>query len=1014
MSLIRFVLKCLGAIVGLIFVSSAAVASTNSEWSLHPWRSDDGLPNNNVTSIAQTQDGYLWVANPTALARFDGVRFETFSLKLFGLNPAGRVHALADGRDGGLWLAADRAVVLAKGQQTQTFTNFSPDWAAQTMFEDNEGSLWITFNDGIVCRLKKNGEVTHFTTHEGMPDGPVCSLIKDDKGQIWFAKSGQKTGQVGLFRDGYFQTLLNFGPQTIRVAAGRDGEIWICNGSHLLKFRESEKPQDVGSFLPDRQHIFLTTLMVDSRGAVWIGTGDSGLFRFDGTNFEQIPTSHPQISDLMEDREGNIWVATVGGGLDRLRPRAVELQGVPEGLPFESVMSLCEDKDKILWAATQNGVLAYCQNGIWNALEATNSFFTNANWRDVFVTCVASGSDGAVWIGTKMRTVYCIKNKNLTALAQKDGVICRRVRSLLVASNGDVWIGGEGPDSLQRWRNGKLKTFQVPSGVRLLRTMVEDAAGDIWIGTSGGSLLRISGDILTDETAKINDSLLSIRSLCVTPDGSLWIGSPGRGLGRLKNGHFAAVTSANGLYDDYISQIVADEHGYLWFGSDGGIFKVQLDELQAALDGKNFRVRSTHYGSDEGLSSLQANFDVSPGAIRSSDGRVWIPTRTGLTVINPNTLIENPEPPPVLLRQVKVDEQIVAIYGGVMPVENFASLQNPKTILRLPPSHRRVEFEFTAINFTAPENIYFRCKLDGFDDDWVEAETRSAIYPRLGAGKYQFHVQARNGSGPWSDLSTPLVIVVTPFFWQTWWFQLAMLLLFTSTVIAIVRYISFRRLRLKLHALEQQAALDKERARIARDIHDDLGGSMTQITLLSGLVSRDISKPEKATDYANRISSAAKNVTDSLDEIVWAVNPRNDTLPHLINYLGKFTSEYLAASGLKCRMNLPQHPPEQFVSSDARHNLFLAVKEALNNAARHSDASEIFLQIGLDEKTMSVTIADNGRGFNGAPQNGTAEGLHNMRQRMQDIGGQFQIESKPGGGTKINFVFPLSDSTNGK
>jgi len=583
----------------------------------------------------------------------------------------------------------------------------------------------------------------------------------------------------------------------------------------------------------------------------------------------------------------------------------------------------------------------------------------------------------------------------------------------LVASNGDVWIGGEGPDSIQCLHNGELKTFPVPPNVHLIRAMVEDAAGNIWAGTSGGFLLRTAGDKLTNETPNTTGEGLSIRSLCATPDGGVWIGYAGDGLGCFKNGHFIRLTAAQGLYDDYVSQIVADEHGWLWFGSDRGIFKIEQKELSAVADGKAMRVHSTHYGRDEGLLSLQANFDVSPGAIRSDDGRVWIPMRTGLAAINPDALGENSPPPTVLLRQVTVDDQIVASYGGVMPVQNVINLQT-QTELHLPPSYRRVQFDFTALNFSAPENVHFRCRLDGFDDNWVETEIHHAIYPRLGAGSYKFHIQARNENGAWNEALVPVVLVVTPFFWQTWWFQIFVLVLFTSAVIAIVRYISFRRLRLKLHALEQQAALDKERARIARDIHDDLGGSMTQITLLSGLVSRDISKPDKAADYAQRISSAARNVTDTLDEIVWAVNPRNDTLPHLINYLGKFTSEYLLATGLKCRMDLPTYPQDEFVSSEVRHNLFLAVKEALNNATRHSEASEVSLQIVVSEKTMSVTIADNGRGFNGAPKNGTAEGLHNMRQRMLDIGGQFHIESKSGSGTKVNFVFPLSHSANGK
>lgn len=994
----------------LAFISVTVFAFTNSDWALHSWLSDDGLPNNSITSIAQTRDGYLWVANPTALARFDGVQFETFSPKLFGVDPNQRIRALIANREGGLWLALDHGLILAKAEKTQIFTNISnisPEWLPQSLLENDDGSLWMTFNHGVVCRFKKNGELIHFTSREGMPDGPTCSLIKDNRGQIWFAKSGQKNAQVGFYRDGYFQTLLTFGRPIIRLAAAHDGKIWICNGSQLLKYDGEKKTEDMGNFLPEHPDTIPSVLMEDSHGALWIGTSDNGLFRFDGTNFEEIPTSNPQISDLMEDREGNIWVGTRGGGLDRLQPRAIELEGTKQGLPFESVMSLCEDTSNTLWAVTQNNLLAYRKDKMWNVPS------TNENLPSGIATCVASGHDGAVWIGTRSRTLYCLQNGKLTIRGPKDGIISGRIRSLLVASNGDVWIGGESPDALQCLRNGAVKTFPVSQNIHSIRTMAEDSEGNIWAGSSGG-LLRITHNTVTDETTRLMGEPISPRYLCATPDGSLWIGCDGDGLIRLKDERVSKFTTAQGLYDDYISQIVDDDHGWLWFGSDRGIFKVEQNELSAVAEGKVARLHPTYYGRDEGFSSLQANFGVSPGAIRSRDGRVWIPMRTGLASINPGALTENPTPPTILLRQIMVDDRTVAAYGGMMPVPNVINLQMSQTVLRLPPSFRRVQLDFVGLNFSAPENVHFRYRLDGFDDDWVETETHDAIYPRLNAGNYKFHIQARNENSAWNDTSTPLTLVVAPFFWQTWWFQMVALFLFTSAVIAIVRYISFRRLRLKLRTLEQQAALDKERARIARDIHDDLGGSMTQITLLSGLIPRDISKPEKATDYANRISSAAKNVTESLDEIVWAVNPRNDTLPHLINYLGKFTSEYFAASGLKCRMNLPQHPPEQFVSSDTRHNLFLAVKEALNNITRHSNASEVVLKIVADSKLMNVIIEDNGRGFNATPQNGTAEGLHNMRQRMQDIGGQFQIESKPGGGTKVNFIFPLSNPTNEK
>jgi signal transduction histidine kinase len=356
-----------------------------------------------------------------------------------------------------------------------------------------------------------------------------------------------------------------------------------------------------------------------------------------------------------------------------------------------------------------------------------------------------------------------------------------------------------------------------------------------------------------------------------------------------------------------------------------------------------------------------------------------------------------------------MDDRPLAAYGRIEQTSSMVNLKTLRSALQLPPTFLHLEFDFTAINFSAPENLHFRYQLAGYDNDWIDAQPeRKAIYSRLTAENYRFRVEASNGDGPWKETLTPLDIVVTPFFWQTWWFRLATLVLFTSIVLGVARYVSFQRLRAKLRALERQTALDKERARIARDIHDDLGGSMTQIMLLSGLVSRDRSEPEKADSHAQQISSAARQVTDTLDEIVWAVNPRNDTLPHLINYIGGYTVEFLKTTGLKCRMNLPVHPQEQFISSDARHNLFLVVKEALNNVARHARASEVSLQIVTDEKSMNILIEDNGCGFENAPINGCADGLRNMLQRMQEIGGQFRVESKPGDGTKIFLVFPLS------
>jgi signal transduction histidine kinase len=420
-------------------------------------------------------------------------------------------------------------------------------------------------------------------------------------------------------------------------------------------------------------------------------------------------------------------------------------------------------------------------------------------------------------------------------------------------------------------------------------------------------------------------------------------------------------------------------------------------------------LRPVIYGKNEGLVSQEAVFSLAspfilPHAVRGVDGRVWMLTHSGVVVADPNILSDNTNPPPILLTQVAMDGQIIASHNGFASTETMAVPQTLNKQLRIPPSHRHLEFDFTAFNYRAPENLQFRYQLMGYDNGWSRAGAdRSAAYSRLAAGDYQFRVEASIGDGPWSSPPATVNFEVIPFFWQTWWFRIGVLLAFTLSVIAIVRYVSYRRLRRKLHAMEQQAAVERERGRIARDIHDDLGNRLTEIQLLTGLAERNGEVPQNTMTHIHEISSAARQATDALDEIVWAINPGNDTLPHLINYLGQFATDFMRTAGIQCRVDLPENPPAKSVSAEVRHNLFLAIKESLSNIARHSDATEVSVLILATEKSLSVIIQDNGRGFSGEAKTDGADGLENMRLRIAEIGGQFQIKSTPGVGTSISF-----------
>ena len=452
------------------------------------------------------------------------------------------------------------------------------------------------------------------------------------------------------------------------------------------------------------------------------------------------------------------------------------------------------------------------------------------------------------------------------------------------------------------------------------------------------------------------------------------IGCGGIGLLQFKDGKVSQIGVEQGLCNNYISQIVADDHGWLWFGSDAGVFKVRQLEFEQAMADHSIRLHPIIYGRNEGLSSMEAIFStaspyVLPRAIHANDGRVWLLMHTGIVVADPKVLPDNDSAPPVLLTRIAMDGQTIASYGIVAPTHTVANLKTLNVPLRLPPGFRHLEFDYTAMHLSAPENIHFRYQMAGFDNDWIDADTeRSANYSRLAAGKYQFCVKACIGDGPWSETPATLAFTVAPFFWQTWWFRLSALLFFTSFVIAIVRYMSFRRLRLKLQAVEQQATIERERGRIARDIHDDLGNRLTKIQLLTGLAQRDRMLPDKTVTYVQQISSTARLATDALDEIVWAINPRNDTLPHLINYLGQFAVEFLRTADIRCDVDLPDHPPVRSVSTEVRHNLFLVIKESLNNIVRHAHATEVSFIIRVTDESIRVDIKDNGCGFNGAGQ----------------------------------------------
>ncbi len=964
--------------------------SPTSRWSIHTWQSDDGLPNNNVTGLTLAADGYLWVATLSGPARFDGVAFESFLPQKFANGLTQKVVSLLQS-PAGLWMGLDHGhVVLLDGKKVQVFSADLPDRVAEHLCEDREGTLWIAYRAGSLWRLKE-GKALRLTAADGLPEGYAASMAKTNAGELYLAKRGT----LGVIRQGRVVSVATLPNEAPRIAAARDGGVWIAAAHRLFHYREGRLSQ-VGSFQPKHHEAVPNAVLEDRRGGVWVGTSDSGLFHFGPKGFEQVPVSHLAITGLTEDEEGNVWVGTDGGGLNRVRPRVVALENASTGLPFETVQSLTEDATGTVWATTFNGLLLRRRVDGWDTLSA------QPDWPGGRATCVAADRQGGVWIGTKDRFLHYWRDGTYRTWRREDGLASRTIHAMTVARNGDLWLGEEMPDVVQRLRDDRFETFQMPPAVRIIRAMTEDSVGAIWAGTSQGTLVRIHDGALVNETRKISTpaGFRSIRYLYATPDGLVWIAFADEGLGLMKGGVFHHLTSAQGLPDDNLSQIVADDRGWLWFGGNRGIFKARRSDLEDVALGRVPQLRFLRYGPSEGLRSLQANFGDTPGALCGSDGRIWMPMRTALAAITPEAENENAKPPAVLLTRIGLNEQTLAWLGGMMPVGAWADLRSPLPRLYLPPDHRRLDIAFSVLSFSAPENVRFRYRLEGFDDDWVDGgRQRHVSYPRLPKGDYRFRVTACNSDGVWNETGTAFAFTVRPFFWQTWWFQALGLGVLLCGVAGSVRYAAFRRFRRRLLALEQQAALDRERARIARDIHDDLGSRLTHATLLVELAQR--SPPEKSGEQLHDIAATVREVSESLDDIIWAVNPRNDVFPRLIDYVIQFAVNFLKTADIRCRVDVPTDLPPHSVSPEVRHHLLLVVKEAVTNVARHSRAREVWLRLALQADGFQLTIEDKGCGCQGVPDDLRADGVRNMRQRMKEIGGEFRLTSQAGQGTTV-------------
>lgn len=511
---------------------SAVADDLGADWARRVWQTDDGLPAANVTGIAQTQDGFLWLATQSGLARFDGIQFEPVPVPVGRAQPIIRVM-LCDHAEN-FWLAEDGGIIVRFGKSAArmfTTTNGLTDALALQLIETPDHAVWICYADGSVFRITPDDRVTRFTSAEGLNEEGACSLTLDARGTLCFVKGFQ----IGYYDGQQFQKAGVLAERNAQILGARNGDLWFCTSSQILKSVSNTPPVAVANFAGTASRFKSSVLFEDFNARLWIGTVADGLFLLERTNLFKIETSQNKIRTITRDREGSIWVGTDGGGLNRMLPKVVELHGRDEGLPFDTVRSLSEDRAENLWVVTQDGTVTRLPADDWSAGEKIPA------WPGGLAHCVVADQSGALWFGTYQRGLLRWRDGKFTRLGTADGLAGMSIRSLMVDSRNDLWIGLETNQLVQRLHDGKFQTFKQPPQSRAVRAMAEDAGGKIWLGTLEGRLLRVDGDQINEVAQAANEPLHRIRCLQAMPDGSLWVGYAAGGVGRWKAGKFSRV-----------------------------------------------------------------------------------------------------------------------------------------------------------------------------------------------------------------------------------------------------------------------------------------------------------------------------------------------------------------------------------------------------------------------------------------------------------------------------------------
>lgn len=958
------------------------------------YRFDDGLPAPSINDVIEASDGVYWVAtNSTGVVRFDLTRAagpdlrSRFSTYPISAEPVtNRVNVLYRDHTGALWAGTDGGLFrLAAGDKTFQPVPLGipsrPDIQVQVwaLVEHGAGDLWIGAKAGLV-RRGADGRMTHYAIRPTGDDDTVSSLLFDAKGRLWI---GHRSG------------LITFVPANATSDAGGGAAQHLPPDARRYTTRDGLNKDDV------------LAVHQSADGSIWVRTLGPGLTRFDGTAFRTYLVgagAADDVASVTEDRDGNLWMGTNAGGALKIATHPWTTYREADGLG-ESVSAILENSAGQLYVTSSGWKVSRFDGGRFTTIRLPlPSTVTDESWRSV--SGILQDHAGDWWVGTRQGLYRFGRVDRFEALAHarptfvyttRDGLPSDDVTRVFEDPKGDIWIASWRPERnvLARWERATARFHIYGPGdglptFKTVSTLAADAAGNVWTGFREGGLARYRNgtfSILGPEDGVRG----GVNGMYVDPSQRLWIAVSGAGLCSIEHpdAERPAVvnyTTADGLTTNIVHDVTGDPAGRIYVTSSRGIDRI-LPQTR----------RVNHYSADDGLAGSEFT-----AALRDRTSTLWFATTTGLSRLVRDEE-GSPADPPILISSLRID-------GIAWPLSPLGEVSISP--FELQPGQNNLQVEFFGMAFKSGEVLRYQFRLDGAETDWsVPSVQRSVNYANLAPGTYRFAVRAVSSEGTRSTSPATISFTILPPVWRRWWFVASFAIVATAVVVTVARSRYERVRALRKSREERLAELERVRKRIATDLHDDVGSSLTRISLLSEVVRRatGVEKGPVAENLES-IAGLSRELVDAMSDIVWAVDPTKDHFSDLSQRMRRYISDVCTARQIEFRFDTPANERDLNLGANIRREVFLLFKEGVANMVRHSGCSKAALEFRQGDGELLLRIADNGRGFNPAAAS-EGHGLRSMQERAGALGGHFEAETAPGRGTILTFRIPVVESS---